>query len=393
MRRIIVSIAIISIILITQLVFADDAVYRTIPVYNPRDPGQTTPKLELRIKEKVYPHDAVYTLSEMLEKAKNPYNSPEDNLLGYIGYMISGKTGEVTRFYHPDDKNSYWGLKPLQVAKTFAKHYKGRKRVKLLRAWHYGRYWDIMVEFLPHMGKKNIILYGIKKIGDKYYMTLGQGGPIGRIVSYVMGNYRRGVGDRFTPVELPYSLTYYATDVDGSIMRENPVTLYFTGKAYGFEDGWVSAEDIDPVVKFVHDSMTIAATGTDEEYLALFTGIDRDYMEEILELARKKGKYRNMTFVSYKHQHSKFYNKELKHVFTLDLGTEYVHYYRVKGEPELRYQIFRNRDGRQWLTVIHENDFREDTMSRNIKELIKDDKFIDKIIEIWKEKKKEDNNK
>ncbi len=54
--------------------------------------------------------------------------------------------------------------------------------------------------------------------------------------------------------------------------------------------------------------------------------------------------------------------------------------------------IIGNKGGKLWLTVLKANDMPDDTMTRNIKKLIKDENFLNKIIEIWQTKNKKEDN-
>lgn len=270
--------------------------------------------------------------------------------------------------------------------------YKNTDRVRLLRSWHAGAHHKIPVEFLSRGKRVNIFFFSTEERNGKFYKTGGWGSVAGTLLNYLGGNYRAGVADRFAPADLPYSLTYYDRDYKKDIIKKDPVTLYFTGKAYGLK------EDDDRILEFVNDAMDIATNGTNEEYMSLFTGNDKEYMQMLFNIYKStEGKEpRNMTFPSFKYSHGTRGSDEIRHIFTLDLGKEYVHFYRLKGsdhtsgEDDLQYIMMQEVDGKLWLAVkgisIPGDGKKKSKIPGNIMRLFDDKRFQENILEIWRTK-------
>lgn len=375
-------------LLTPQIARSEKATYKNIPVFDLRDETQKTHSLEVKVKEKKYPPDMVYEIADLIDKAESETHTAEDVVRGYLGHFFNKRFDELYRFYHPDYLKDLPGsMDPKKLAQFKSGYLDNVGKVQFIRSWHFGEhYQQIHLSQFDASGKTDFFSLSVKKIGDKYYIvdTWKDYNDVQFLFFYMGGNIRDGIDKKFPSRDFDYSITLNESDKEGDLTKGDPLTVYFDGTFYDFQKEWIPLGEIGPELSFVHKVIMASIEGTDEEFIELYKWEDREWVKESLRINPKfivqdkssfriikaKGVYRSL----------KKEEADINHIFTMKLGTHWIHYYKFKSEPgKVRFMVLKNKDGEFGLSRIK---------SANIYGFVTDENVVDEIMKLWKTSKK-----
>lgn len=329
-----------------------------IPIY---DLSKDKYCLEIRVKETVYAsgkYSNVFEgISANIELGKD---SSEKVLIKYLFYIITQQFNKVPQLYLSDDINN-----AIEIAKFIRTDLDLVNRIKFIKKWYFDDFEIILVDLIKSDGKTNIMGFGLKRMGDKYYRSddWSENNEILSLFYYMTVNFKKNIDARHRSKIFKYS-------VDIGNGNNNPITIYFDGNLHNCAREWMvlkeRAKDGNSAISYIHNAMVEIPNLNDREFLELWYEKDKVRIQRLLIENPNH-------FISTRRMYNP--GNEIKDIFTLELGEFYVHYYIAKTQPSRVRTMFIKR--------VDKGYYLSDDVYSTIKIFLKSDVFINKLMNMW----------
>lgn len=339
---------------------------RAIPVYDLDDRVHT---LQVTVHEAVYGSEARFPVAQLPpELATRGTGDPERSVLGYLDAVLRDQP-ELARSFYPPGEDSDRIQTSYQIYRSALA---GTTTVRLDRVWYFGRFRVFHVEPISPGGERPVVTVSVEWTGDRYVRTDHWGDllqPVQELFWYMVLNINRSRVEGRGPRSFELSIRIEDPQApEGAAGRS--IELAFDGIRYPSVETWTPIKpeggDLQSPGEFAHRALAIAESGSDQQFLSLWTGKRREWLERTQAESPPFfiGARRELGGV-----------QAVRDVLTITLGDELVHYFLDRRAPgDLRALVLEREGGRLWLSQ---------DLYASVRELLTSKLFRDELKELF----------
>ncbi len=336
---------------------ASEGVYKNIPLF---DLTKERHSLQIKVKESVYVSEEFIDIPENISTNSGlGEDSAEEALAKYLFYLTTKQFDKVLSLYHSNEETEY----SVEIAKfTAAARLKLVNKFKFIKKWYYKDFIFVMVELSRTNGKTDFMGLWFKDVNDKYYCS-DHWDNIVSLLEHMVVDYNENLVSKHNSRKFMYSLMI---GDEGN----NPVTIYFDGELHDYISDWTELEKLEEdknnAMTYLHEVMIKIPEMNDNEFLNLWHGEDKDRKSQ--DYIRNAGScYSDKLWYA---------AKEIKDIFTLDLGGLSAHYFIAKTNPARMHQaVIIKRVGKEY--------YLSDIIESNIILFLNSDNFMNNLVDMW----------
>lgn len=337
----------------------DASQYTRIPVF---DLKSETPSLEIGLIERNY----VETIYENILTSSGERMPPAERVLAmYLAFLHASEQRRAHKLYVDEKPDPQMATALNLVTERLEK----ANALSFVKAWYFGPFQATLIRATFPSGKSEVFMFSVRRMENRYYIVDAweNYNEVLGLFTYMARNYKLGLESAHSSRAFKHSFELDGSGSNGTSSINASLTVYVDGTQHPARLEWQSTavNAHEPAVGFVHRALTTAVLGTNEEFVELWSERGRARLRTML--AKNPAQFQGL-----RKSHAA---REIKDVFTLDLGEHVLHYYMRRTEPTVMRTIMlrRTKEGYEVADDLH----------LNVRRFIESKRFMRSIEDMW----------